>query len=135
MLKLPKRVLSGRFARDEAGGITAESVMWIPVYMVFFALIVDVSLVLNAQAKARHIVQDANRHASTGYLVTEDDLVALMSLGVSPFSPNATITATIGAESVSSTIEMPVSDLEAVGLFGRFSDLTITVSSLHLLEI
>ena len=76
MPSLPKILRIARFARDEAGGITAESVLWIPVYMVFFALIVDVSLVLNAQAKARHIVQDANRHASTGYLVTEDDLAA-----------------------------------------------------------
>ena len=123
------------FSRDERGSITAESVLWIPVYLVFFALIADVSLMLHAQAKATRIAQDANRHASNGYLVTETDLEDMIGASMASISPNATIDSTIGAQTVATTIEMPVTDLEVVGLFARFSDITITVSTIHLLEL
>ncbi len=124
-----------RFARDEDGSLTAESVLWLPVYMVFFALIVDVSLVLHGQAKAMRVAQDANRHASTAYFVSYQDLEDMVSNNINHFAPNATVTSTIGTQSVATTIELPVADLEAVGLFGRFTSLTVTVSTIHLLEI
>ena len=115
--------------------------LWLPVYLVFFALIADVSLMLHAQSKATRIAQDANRHASTGYIVglndteRETNLEAMIAASMANISPNATIDSTYGAVSVATTIEMPVSDLEVVGLFARFSDITITVSTIHLLEI
>ena len=123
------------FSRDERGSISAESVLWIPVYMVFFALIADVSLMLHAQAKVTRIAQDANRHASTGYLVSETDLEDMIAASMATISPNATIDSTLGAASVATTIEMPVTDLEVVGLFSRFSGITITVSTIHLQEL
>ena len=123
------------FSRDERGSITAESVLWIPVYMVFFALIADVSLMLHAQAKVTRIAQDANRHASTGYIATESDLEDMIASSMANISPNATIDSTFGAASVATTIEMPSTDIQVVGLFGRFTDITITVSTIHLLEL
>lgn len=124
-----------KFRRDESGSITAESVLWIPVYMVFFALIADVSLMLHAQAKATRIAQDANRHASTGYLVTESEIENMVGASMASISPNATIDSTIGSETIATTIQMPSTDLQVVGLFGRFTDITITVSTIHLLEL
>ena len=123
------------FAKDERGSITAESVLWIPVYMIFFALIADVSLVFHGKAKVMRAAQDANRHASTGYLVSEDQLRDMIVLGIDHFAPNANIVTNISDTSVITTIEVPVSDLEAVGLFGRFTDITVTVSTVHLLEV
>lgn len=130
-----RQFLCRKVLRDERGGITAESVLWIPVYVVFFALIADVSLVFHGKAKALRAAQDANRHVSTGYLVDEEQMRAMIALGISHFAPNAQITTDIGTRSVATTIEIPVRDLEAVGLFGRFSDITITVSTVHLLEV
>ena len=124
-----------RFGGDEDGSITAESVLWIPVYMVFFALIVDVSLVLHGQAKATRVAQDANRLASTEFYIDEADLEAMVKRGIDHFAPNAKVTSDIGNAAVTTLIELPVSDLEAVGLFGRFSGITVTVSTIHLLEI
>lgn len=124
-----------RFSRDEHGSITAESVLWLPVFLIFFALIADVSLMLHAQAKAMRIAQDANRHASTGYFVNENDLEDMIGASMATISPNATIESTIGAQTIATTIEMPVTDLEVVGLISRFSDITITASTIHLLEL
>ena len=130
-----------RFSLDERGSVTAESVLWLPVYLVFFALIADVSLMLHAQAKVTRIAQDANRHASTGYIVgdnnseRETNLEAMIASSMAAISPNATIDSTYGAVSIATTIQMPVTDLEVVGLFARFSGITITVSTIHLLEI
>ena len=123
------------FRKDQDGSITAESVLWIPVYMVFFALLVDISLVFHGKAKAMRAAQDANRHASTGYLESEDQLEALVVAGIDHFAPNAVISTSIGTETVATMIQIPVSDLEAVGLFGRFTDITVTVSTIHLLEV
>ncbi len=115
--------------------------MWVPVYMVFFALIADVSLMLHAQAKVTRIAQDANRHASTGYISgidnndIETNLEAMIAANMANISPNATIDASVGASAVATTIQMPSTDLQVVGLFGRFTDITITVSTVHLLEL
>jgi len=124
-----------RFSRDEHGSITAESVLWLPVYLVFFALIADVSLMLHAQAKATRIAQDANRHASTGYFVTENDIEDMIGASMANISPNATIDSTIGSQAIATTIQIPSTDIQVVGLFGRFTDITITVSTIHLLEL
>jgi len=129
------------FSWDERGSVTAESVLWLPVYLVFFALIADVSLMLHAQSKATRIAQDANRQASTGYIVGADDsereinLENIIAAKMATISPNATIESSYGAQSIATTIEMPVTDLEVVGLFAKFSDITITVSTIHLLEL
>ena len=141
MRNVLKAIRQSGFSRNEHGSITAESVLWLPVYLVFFALIADVSLMLHAQSKVTRIAQDANRHASTGYIPGADDtereanLEAMIAADVWPISPRAIIDSTYGAQTVSTTIEVPVADLEVVGLFNRFSNITITISTIHLLEL
>jgi len=121
--------------RDESGSITAESVLWLPIFVVFFSIIADVSLVLHGQSKAMKIAQDANRHASTGFLDTNTEMETLVTARVSQFSPNATVTSSISNETVGTTIILPTNDLFVVGFLGLFTNMNITVSSLHLKEI
>ncbi|WP_211312669.1 hypothetical protein, partial [Silicimonas algicola] len=35
------------FFRQDTGAVTVEGVLWVPIYGVFFALLVDVSLMFN----------------------------------------------------------------------------------------
>ena len=123
------------FPRDERGSITAESVLWLPIFVVFFSMIADVSLVMHAQAKAMKIAQDVNRHASYGFYDTAAEMEALVAAKVTPFSPNATIDSSIGGQTVATTIILPTNDLFVVGFLGLFTNMNITVSSLHLMEI
>jgi len=56
-----KSAAKGYLLRDERGSATIETVLWLPIFILFFALIVDASMVFNAQANLTRIVQDANR--------------------------------------------------------------------------
>ncbi len=135
MRSVPMTSFRNRLFQDESGSITAESVLWLPIFTVFFSIIADVSLVLHGQSKAMKIAQDANRHASTGYLNTNTEMEALVTTRVSQFSPNATVSSSISNETVGTTITLPTNDLYVVGFLGLFTNMNINVSSLHLKEI
>ena len=120
--------------RDESGALTVESVLWLPVYLLFFALIADVSLMFHSHAQATRIVHDANRLASYGEYTTPNEVKAAVKARLDAYSPNATIQSTFGATTVATTVTMPASDLTAVGIMGVLTNTDITVSLLHLVE-
>ncbi len=128
-----------RFMSDDDGAITVEAVLWVPVYLVFFALITDVSLMFHGYSKALQVAQDTNRHASTEYYADEVSLENMAKANLSHFAPNATVKSTLeplaAVPLVTTTISVPASDLHAVGLFAVFANINIKVTSVHLLEI
>ncbi|QMU57287.1 MAG: hypothetical protein GKR98_03130 [Boseongicola sp.] len=132
------KYLTGRkFTKDEGGGLTVESVLWVPIFGVFIAAIADVSLIFYHQAQATRIAQDANRHASTGYIDTAAEMYAQAFPRVQTFSPNAIVVTNIdsGTRGISTVISMPVSDLAIVGFLNAFPGLRVTVGAYHLSEV
>ncbi len=123
-----------RLRQDESGSITVESVLWIPIYLLFFVLIADVSLMFHSQAQAQRIVHDANRQASKGDLTAANQVEAAVRARLNDYSPNATISSAFGASTVATTVMMPVTDVAAIGILGVLTRGTITVSHVHLLE-
>jgi len=134
-----KRLLPTRFLRENDGAITVEAVLWVPVYLVFFALITDVSMMFHGYSKALRVAQDTSRHASTGYYVDETSLENMAKANLQSFAPNATVASTLdelaSTPHVITNISVPSSDLLVVGLFNVFATIDIKVSSVHLLEI
>lgn len=123
-----------RFAKDSHGAVTVEAVVWLPIYLLFFGLIADVSLMFHGQARAQRIAYDGNRLASMGLLDTENAVESAVLARVESFSPGATVSTTFGASTVATTLTMPASDLTVIGTFTTFMNLDITVSSIHLRE-
>ena len=121
--------------RDDSGAITVEAVLWVPFFVFFFIIIADVSLMFHGQSKAIRIVQDGNRHASSGYFMTKAEVEENILTAIQLFAPNATVDTTYGALDVATTVVIPASDLQAVGLIAKFAGLNITITSNHLLEI
>lgn len=134
-----RRLIPARFLRKNDGAITVEAVLWVPVYLVFFALITDVSMMFHGYAKALQVAQDTNRHASTGYYVDEAVLEEMASANLQSFAPNATVQSTLDelatTPHVITNISVPSSDLQIIGLFGVFANINIQVSAVHLLEV
>lgn len=132
-------LIPARFLRENDGAITVEAVLWVPVYLVFFALITDVSMMFHGYSKALRIAQDTNRHASTGYYIDETDLETMATANLQSFAPNATVQSTLDelatTPHVITNISVPSSDLQVIGLFGVFANINIQVSAVHLLEI
>lgn len=115
--------------------MTMEAVLWMPVFLAFFAILADVALMFHGQAMAQRVVQDANRNASNGWFrdqaAVEADILAKLQV----VSPNASVVTDYGADYVRSTVELPASDLVAVGLFTAFVNLDVPASAYHRLEI
>lgn len=130
----PFRAILARFRSDESGAITVESVLWLPIYMLFFALIADVSMMFHSQAKVTRIVQDANRLASFQVLTDADAVEKNVKARLAPFSKNASVVTTLGTGAVATTVTMPVTDIAIIGFMGQLMRFDITVSSMHLVE-
>ena len=86
------------FLKNEDGAITIESVLWLPIYVLFLVMIVDVSLMFNGQAQARRTLQDINRLASSGYYVSEADVEARARSLLGHLSDELEVDATIDTD-------------------------------------
>ncbi len=130
--KLGKHVKRGQFFRDDDGAITVESVLWVPVFLLFFALIADVSLIFHGQAKALRIAYDGNRQASLGELATASDTQAAILARIQEFAPNATVNTTFGTEDIETRVVLPTNDMVAVGTITRIMNIDIKIQSSHM---
>ncbi len=136
-MHMPSGPLGARllqFRSSESGAITVESVLWLPIYLIFFALIADVSMMFHSQAKAMRIIQDANRLASFQIYTTAEEVEANVKARVQTFSENASVETKLGTDAVATSVSMPVTDIAIIGFMGQLMKFDITVSSMHLVE-
>ena len=133
MIKLSK-FRRKRFVESEDGSSTIEAVLWLPVFFAFFALITDASFIFFGQNQAHRIVQDANRQLSIGRFQDADQIVAFLTSELATLSPNAEIASAINAGVVTSSVNMPASDLVAVGVFSNLVKADIYVVASHYVE-
>ena len=124
-----------RFVQDNQGAVTVEAVVWLPIYLLFFGLIADVSMMFHGQARAQRIAYDANRQVSIGALGSESAVEQAVLARVKAFCPGAKVNTTFGASTVATTVTMPAKDLTVIGTFATFAKLDITVSAVHLREV
>lgn len=122
------------FARSKDGSITVEAVVWIPIYILFIAIIVDTSLLFHGKAKAMRMAHDGNRQASVGLLETEKQVEDAVFARVKRFSPSAKVDTVFGANTVQTTLTIPANELTAIGSFSSLLKFDLTVSSVHLME-
>lgn len=123
-----------KFWRNEDGSATIEAVLWLPLFVVFFVMVADVSFVFHRQAQMLRVVQDANRAFSVGRLSDEDATESFITTALLEVSDSAVATTSIGSGIITSTLRVPVGDLVAVGFFAFLSGYDIEVESQHFLE-
>lgn len=130
--KLGNHVKRGRFFRDDNGAVTVESVLWVPVFLLFFALIADVSLIFHGQAKALRIAYDGNRQASLGEFATAAETQAAILARIQEFAPNATVSTTFGTEDIETRVVLPTNDMVAIGTVTRILNIDLKFQSVHM---
>lgn len=130
--KLGMKHVRGRFFRDDNGAVTVESVLWVPVFLLFFALIADVSLIFHGQAKALRIAYDGNRQASLGQFTTADETQAAILARIQEFAPNATVSTTFGTEDIETRVVLPTNDMVAIGTVTRILNIDLKFQSVHM---
>lgn len=135
-LVLPKFVTPRRFGRDEDGAATIEALLWIPMMLIFFGILADALMIFSSQARALAVIQTGNRQLATGQLASCADVQTWVENVVNPMSPNAIANCTIlrPTNVISTSLSMPATDVDIVGLLRSFADLDVVVSTQQVME-
>ena len=125
-----------RFKSDESGTATIESVLWLPLFFYLLLLVVDVSFIFFGKAQILQDSHDGNRALSTGSLGNAAEAQSFITNAISDFSANATVTTVIdnGTSIVTTTINVPATDLMAIGYVPVFNSTNIQIVAQHMLE-
>ncbi|MZR15472.1 hypothetical protein GQE99_20880 [Maritimibacter sp. DP07] len=122
------------FARDTRGSATVEFILWVPVVVAMFCLIVNVTVLYFSQNEVLRAIQDANRNLSIGRLSSEVDAENYVMQRISGKLPNAVVDSAITAGVVTTSVSYPASDLIFFNLFKQITDLTLSASAGHVIE-
>lgn len=128
-----RRILSSRLS-DEGGGATIETVLWLPLVVFVFAIAVDYSMVFHGQSQALRVIQDANRNVSIGRLKTTSAAESYVRDRLATISASTTAVSAISSGVITTTVTMPLRDLQITGLVPVLGSGGIRVSADHLIE-
>jgi hypothetical protein len=123
-----------RLILSEDGSATVEAVLWLPIFFLVTMLVLDASLMFNAQSRALRMVHDTNRALAVGRILTEAEAEAQLRTRIAVISPSAIIDSRIVDGIVESTVQMPVEDISLFRAFDDFSGFNVTASSQQLVE-
>lgn len=126
----------GHFQQSEDGSASIESLFWIPLFVFFLVLVLDVSFIFFGKARVLQSVQDGNRALSIGVLRTEEETEDFIQTLLSSYTNNAVINSTIDLANgvVTTDVTIPAVDLMIVGSIPVFRQTMIPVSAQHFLE-
>lgn len=125
-----------RFGECEDGSASIESLFWIPMFVYFLVLVLDVSFIFFGKAQVLQVVQDANRARSLGVFTTELQTEDFVRDALKNYTTGATVTSTddLVAGVVTTDVSIPATDLMIVGSIPVFRNTQIPVSAQHFLE-
>lgn len=137
MKSLLAQLVPARFLRRDDGTATVEAVLWFPIFIAVFGLMVDAAMIFHGQSKVLRVVQDANRNLSIGRLDTDAEVVAYINaelalVGVTPSRTEAQSDMTAGT--VSTLVVVPASEFGLLGYFKVLNGLEVPVSAQHMRE-
>lgn len=126
------------FLSDENGGPTVETVLWFPLLVVIFGLMLDVAMIFHGQAKTLRVVQDVNREFAVGRIADAGATATeikkqLDALKVYPTS----VTTRVTSQGVAvSRVEVPPAHFTVIGYFNALSKdrLKLAIGAEHLRE-
>jgi hypothetical protein len=120
---------------EESGSATIESVLWLPIFLAFFSLVADTAMVFNNRSLALKLVQDTNRSRAIGRLPTDAAAQTYLQDQIKSLSPSAQASVvTNSSRIVTSRLSIPIREIDATGLFGKFANLQVVVQAQHLTE-
>jgi Flp pilus assembly protein TadG len=119
---------------DESGSATVETVLWLPLIFLIFGFAIDFSMVFFGRSQALRVIQDANRNYSIGRLTDGAEIKTYVESRLASLSPSATAVPEFDSGVVKTTVSMPASELEMLGLFRGIDTFTVSVSAEHMIE-
>lgn len=122
--------------RDEEGAMTIEAALWLPFFVILLTLIADIALIFHGQARALRIVQDANRMFSTGFYASADETAKVIEerMAAENLSRNAIALTELDGGIITSVVQVPTGDLDAIGFFTSLASIDMQISSQQVME-
>ncbi|NNU79124.1 pilus assembly protein [Halovulum dunhuangense] len=126
-----------RFLRmDEDGGTnTIEFVLWLPIFILILALVVDVCFLFLAQAVTFDVASDTARRRAVNFFTTDAAASNFLATEAT-FNNTAPVVATVTTSGVEVTarVEFAPGDLDLIGVLGFISSDRMSVQVLQLKE-
>ena len=124
-----------RFFTDEEGSFTIESVVWMPIFAILIAVIMNVSMVFFGESQMLRVVQDANRAFSLGRFEDELETETYILSKLDYMDAEFTINTTLNSGIISTILRAPATDLMPLNLMtSAFKTVDITVSAQQIVE-
>ena len=125
-----------RFAQDESGASTVETVLWVPVFVAFFALLFDMAMIFNGQAATLRVIQEANRDYAVGQIFDEAGTETRIRTNLSNINITPSSVVTVDRDGVVATrVEIPAAELGSLGWFKAFGELRVEVTAEQTVEM
>lgn len=122
------------FLRRSDGSATVETVLWFPLFIAVFGLMLDVAMVFHGQAKVLRVAQEGNREFSIGRLADEAATKAYIEAELAALNIQATATTTEIAGVAHTLVTVPANQLQVLGYFTAFSSLQLNITADHMIE-
>jgi Flp pilus assembly protein TadG len=122
------------FLRNTDGNASIEFVLWLPILVGLISLFTDAALILNGQAQAVRVAQDANRAYSVGRLQSPDATQQFVQDRLSHLSNRVEVSTSLSNGVIETVLIVPTRDLEAIGWFGTWTDGALMIVTQHMME-
>lgn len=122
------------FLRKNDGTATVETVLWFPIFIAVFGLMLDVAMIFHGQAKVLRVIQDGNRDYSVGRLTTTAATETYIENTLAALDIQAEATTTNVAGVAHTLVKVPAAQLQMLGYFTVLGQIDITVTAEQMVE-
>lgn len=125
------------FRRDEDGGMTVETVLWIPFILFMVLMVLDAALIFMNYARAQRFVHQANRSHVVGEFTSCTQTETWLETELQAFIASADATCGQAKDGTLRTLQvtMNTGDMDLTGATGFLGGMTVSVGSLQKLEV
>lgn len=113
--------------QDDTGAVTVAAALWLPFFVILFAMIADASFIFYGQARVLQVAEDANRSLSVGTYTTAAETQTAIEKTLEKISPNAKATTQLADYLITTVVTIPASDLAKVGFIPSMTSFRMTV--------
>ena len=124
-----------RFRRSEDGSYSLEAIIWMPIFAILLALIMNITMVFYTESQILRVVQDANRLVSIGRIETEQDAEDFVLAQLNYLDAPLAVSTTIDSSLVTTVLTTPATSLMPLNfLRDTFTGIRVGVRAQHMIE-
>lgn len=123
------------FCADEDGSYSIEAVIWMPIFAILLALIMNVSVVFFTESQMMRVVQDGNRAFSLGRLTSPEEVEDYVIETLAYTDADLLVETTVSGGIIRTQLSAPATDLMPLNfLRDSFSNVRVGFTSQQIVE-